>query len=401
MLGGPSAGILAMRYAVGDQVRAQAALLAATNREVEARHTHEKKVAESQVVAAAALEPLEAGLRARVDGATLIDMFDNEDWWRPYRTEFPLLRVMVDGRPLATRGPELGASGDELLRLARADHLGSTVVNLGGQDYVVAAARLDHIEDREAILILGRAVKKEEAALPVLAVAPASPLGDRHVMWAVVGAICIGGLGLVVSGRRRVASVLGSVPHVVPHESTFKFGTPSRPRAGAGTPAAARGPITDGNAFSIPTSSRQASPAIAAVAPRPNLMEAGAMFGRYRLLDRIGEGGMSELFVAEAAGVQGFTRAFVLKRLRPELAHHKEAVAQFIDEARMQASLVHSNIVPVFDFGMVGGEYFMTQEYIVGRDLARFVGRYAEAEGTGLPESLAYYVAHETLQALA
>jgi serine/threonine protein kinase len=127
----------------------------------------------------------------------------------------------------------------------------------------------------------------------------------------------------------------------------------------------------------------------------------GAVFGRYRLVDRLGEGGMSELFVAEVAGVEGFSRNFVLKRLRPELAREKEAVAQFIDEARMQAGLVHSNIVPVFDFGVVGGEYFMTQEYIVGRDLGRVVGRWSEQHEGGLPEAVAYYIAHETLQGLA
>jgi serine/threonine-protein kinase len=92
----------------------------------------------------------------------------------------------------------------------------------------------------------------------------------------------------------------------------------------------------------------------------------------------------------------------VLKRLRPELAREREAVAQFIDEARLQAGLVHSNIVPVFDFGMVGnGEYFMTQEYIVGRDLLRLMSRLQSKGGTGLDPTVAYYVAHETLQALA
>jgi serine/threonine-protein kinase len=141
--------------------------------------------------------------------------------------------------------------------------------------------------------------------------------------------------------------------------------------------------------------------AAVAVAPRATEAPSGADFGRYRLVDRLGEGGMSELFIAEAAGVEGFTRNFVLKRLRHELARNKEAVAQFIDEARMQAGLVHSNIVPVFDFGVVGEEYFMTQEYIVGRDLGRLVTRHAEVGGGGLPEALAYYVAYETLQALA
>jgi serine/threonine protein kinase len=94
---------------------------------------------------------------------------------------------------------------------------------------------------------------------------------------------------------------------------------------------------------------------------------------------------MSELFIAKAAGIEGFTRSFVLKRLRGELAHDQHAVAQFIDEARLQAELVHSNIVPVFDFGVVAGEYFMTQEYIAGRDLARLLERHAGWAEAGCP----------------
>src|SRR5204862_1431009 len=98
---------------------------------------------------------------------------------------------------------------------------------------------------------------------------------------------------------------------------------------------------------------------------------------------------------------EGFTRTFVLKRLRPELAREKEAVAQFIDEARLQASLVHSNIVPVYDFGVVGGEYFMTQEFIVGRDIGRLMERHTTRARPGLPTPIAYFAAHETLQALS
>src|SRR5450432_2904584 len=111
---------------------------------------------------------------------------------------------------------------------------------------------------------------------------------------------------------------------------------------------------------------------------------------------------MSEVFTAVAQGVEGFSRTFVLKRLRPELAREREAIAQFIDEARLQAALVHSNIVPVFDFGMVGnGEYFMTQEYIVGRDLLRVMTKHQEHAPGGLEPRLATYLAYETLQALA
>ena len=57
--------------------------------------------------------------------------------------------------------------------------------------------------------------------------------------------------------------------------------------------------------------------------------------------------------------------------------------------------------MPVFDFGVVGGEYFMTQEYILGRDLGRVMERQRAAGGPGCPSPVAYFAAHETLQALA
>jgi hypothetical protein len=396
VLGGPSAGILVLRAAVGDQARAQAALLVAADRVAEARHAQERRAVEEKVRVAAGLEPLAAGLRARVDGATLVDMFENEDWWRPYRAAFPLVRVLADGKPIATRGPAVAAVEGDLVTRARAQQLASALVRLDDGSYLAAAARVPGVEDREAVLVLGRPVSADEpaAAPPVV---HASPLADRTVVWPVVGIVCLGGLGLVISGRRRA---VGAVPVAPIHEITSKFGTPANPRPVVGPTPPARKPITDGQAMSIPSRQSGAAAAAAAVAPRPST-DPGAHFGRYKLLRRLGEGGMSELFVAEATGVEGFSRTFVLKRLRHELAHHKEAVAQFIDEARMQAGLVHSNIVPVFDFGMVGSEYFMTQEYIVGRDLARLVVRNAEETGTGLPEAVAYYVAHETLQALA
>ena len=39
-----------------------------------------------------------------VDADTLIDLFDNEDWWQPYRSEFSFVRLVVDGTVVASRG---------------------------------------------------------------------------------------------------------------------------------------------------------------------------------------------------------------------------------------------------------------------------------------------------------
>jgi len=405
IVAGTAVGVLGVRSALGDQARAQAALLRSATGEADARGASEKRSAEKEVWEAARLEPLEAALRARVDGPTLVDLFDNEDWWRPYRGEFPVIRVRVGDKTTVSRGPDVGRADEEVVAEARKRQIASTIVDVGAQSYVMAAAHLPGSPEVEAVLLLGRPVTLAAVA-PVSLPAVAGPhFADHPGLWLLALGIGLGGAALVVSGRRGVPIVGAVVQGEIPHEPTSKFGTPARPRAlppASGlltAPELRPGRITDGKAVSI--RSPQGAAANLAVARQTAPVGVGSIFGRYRLVDRLGEGGMSELFVAEVAGVEGFTRNFVLKRLRPELARDKEAVSQFIDEARMQAGLVHSNIVPVFDFGVVAGEYFMTQEYIVGRDLARFVGRYIEQYDASLPEAMSYYIAHETLQALA
>jgi tRNA A-37 threonylcarbamoyl transferase component Bud32 len=138
--------------------------------------------------------------------------------------------------------------------------------------------------------------------------------------------------------------------------------------------------------------------ALAATAVAPTSNET---MGRYTLLDRIGEGGMAEIYIAAAHGAEGFERRFVVKRLHSHLARRKEAVSQFIDEARLQAQLVHSNIVPVFDFGRAGEEYFLALEYIHGRDLEKLLQRHIQVFNQPLDLHVVAYVIHEVLEALA
>jgi hypothetical protein len=123
-------------------------------------------------------------------------------------------------------------------------------------------------------------------------------------------------------------------------------------------------------------------------------------FGRYRLVDLLGEGGMAQVYTAVTFGAEGFRRTFVVKRLRAELAREPAVVAQFIDEANLGSTLVHSNIIPVFDFGKVGDEYYLAQEYILGRDLGRLAARSIERQQQALPVTTVMYAAVETLRAL-
>jgi serine/threonine-protein kinase len=162
---------------------------------------------------------------------------------------------------------------------------------------------------------------------------------------------------------------------------------------------------------------RESSPAANEPAPAPELATAqtsmqdpagqsrptrqqGRSFGRYVLVDRLGEGGMSQVYTAVVFGAEGFRRRFVVKRLRPEYLDDATVVASFIDEANLASSLVHSNIVPVLDFGKVGDEYFLATEYILGRDLGRITHQLKQRTGAGMPVAAVLHAAHEVLDAL-
>jgi serine/threonine protein kinase len=131
----------------------------------------------------------------------------------------------------------------------------------------------------------------------------------------------------------------------------------------------------------------------------PPAPAAGEAFGRYRLIELIGRGGMAEVFRAVSQGLRGFERVFVIKRIRPDKSDSQKFVQMFCDEARISALLHHPNIVQVYDFGQIDGAYFMAMEYLDGRDLAT-VMRALRSEKAALPPALAALVAREVARAL-
>jgi serine/threonine protein kinase len=96
---------------------------------------------------------------------------------------------------------------------------------------------------------------------------------------------------------------------------------------------------------------------------------------KYRLTEKIGSGGMAEVFLAEAEGPEGFERTFVVKQIHPRLSDAAEFVRMFVDEAKISARLHHPNIVQVFEFVYQAGSYYLAMEPVDGVDMQRLLTR--------------------------
>lgn len=93
--------------------------------------------------------------------------------------------------------------------------------------------------------------------------------------------------------------------------------------------------------------------------------------GRYRVLEKIGEGGMGAVYLAEQVAI---SRKVALKVLHTDYARDEEFVKRFRQEAKLAASLNHHNVVTIFDFDQADdGSLYIVMEYVGGKNLARVV----------------------------
>jgi serine/threonine protein kinase len=98
------------------------------------------------------------------------------------------------------------------------------------------------------------------------------------------------------------------------------------------------------------------------------------VIGEYVVLDRIGAGGMGEVFKARH---RKMNRVVAIKLLPPSATESERAVKRFYQEVQTAARLTHVNVVTAYDAGEAGGRHFLVMEYVDGRDLAGLI----KAEG--------------------
>lgn len=129
-------------------------------------------------------------------------------------------------------------------------------------------------------------------------------------------------------------------------------------------------------------------------APRPDLLtplDLPVAWGRYRLLELVGEGGMARVFRAELRGPSGFRKQLALKVIRSSVtAGHEGLRRALMNEARLGGLLHHQSVVETYDFGEVDSQPFIAMELVRGRTLAQLT-----REGERLPLAVVVELARQ------
>ncbi len=118
----------------------------------------------------------------------------------------------------------------------------------------------------------------------------------------------------------------------------------------------------------------------------------GQVLGEFRLLHRLGRGGMGQVYLAEQTSLK---RKVALKLLHPELASNERSLMRFKAEAENVARATHANIVQIYVINQDKGVHYLALEYVEGRNLRDFI------EKKGTPElSLGLHIMVQVAAAL-
>ena len=99
----------------------------------------------------------------------------------------------------------------------------------------------------------------------------------------------------------------------------------------------------------------------------------GQVLGSYRVLDKLGEGGMGAVYLAEHTTIG---RRAAIKVLLPECSRDPEIVRRFFNEARATSNIDHAGLITVFDFGNHSdGSAYIVMELLSGEPLSKRIAR--------------------------
>jgi eukaryotic-like serine/threonine-protein kinase len=101
--------------------------------------------------------------------------------------------------------------------------------------------------------------------------------------------------------------------------------------------------------------------------------------GKYRIIAKLGQGGMATVFLSIASGPVGFNKLLVLKLLKDELESDGDFLTMFLNEARLAARLNHANVVQTYEVGVEQGRHFLAMDYLDGQPLHHLLRKVTRA----------------------
>ncbi len=122
-------------------------------------------------------------------------------------------------------------------------------------------------------------------------------------------------------------------------------------------------------------------------------------FGKYLLLERVNVGGMAEVFLAKAFGVEGFERLLAIKRILPTMVEDEEFITMFLDEARISVQLNHAHVVQIHELGKHDDSFYIAMEYVSGRDLRHLMEKFRKKKEL-MPTAMAVFIASKMCEGL-
>ena len=122
-------------------------------------------------------------------------------------------------------------------------------------------------------------------------------------------------------------------------------------------------------------------------------------FGPYSLIRQIASGGMAEVHLARAPGQDGRGRALALKMVHPQFSEDEEFIDALIEEAKLSVQLDHPAIAAIFDLGKIDDRFYLSMEFVDGRDLFQLLVR-TSGKGVYIPLDDAAFVGTEMCRGL-
>jgi serine/threonine protein kinase len=121
--------------------------------------------------------------------------------------------------------------------------------------------------------------------------------------------------------------------------------------------------------------------------------------GPYVLLEKVASGGMAEVYLAKAPGAEGVSKFLAVKRILPQYSSNEDFIEMFKSEAKIAININHTNIVSIYEFGLSRQQFYLSMEYVHGKNLRQLINK-IKKQNQAMPIEHIVYIVNEVAKGL-